>query len=78
MKLWSSILKAIDTIWKHHVEVDIEIKASPETLDEGHRTCSGPGLSGQSRFFNKECGKGPVDKTENLSHDFWFSGKQPH
>ncbi len=58
------------------MEVDIEIKASPEALNEGHRTCSGPGLSGQSRFFNKECGKGPVDKTENLSHDFWLSGKQ--
>ena len=24
------------------MEMDIEIKASPEALDEGHRTCSGP------------------------------------
>ena len=40
--------------------MDIEVKASPEALDEGHRTCSGPGLSGQARFFNKECRDEPL------------------
>ena len=33
------ILKCIGSIQKHHMKMDIEIKASPETLDKGYRAC---------------------------------------
>ena len=41
MKLWFFLLKAVNSIKQQCMEVDIEIKASPESLDEGQGTCSG-------------------------------------
>ena len=48
------------------MKVDIEVKASPESLNKGHRPRFGSRFFCQSHFFDKMCGNGSIDHRENL------------
>jgi hypothetical protein len=65
----------VHAVQKEHVEVDIEIKRPPKSLNQGDGPgmCGGFGIAG---LVGQVRGNGAVDDAQHLAHDFGLTGKQ--